>query len=77
MCLTKQLLVPIDFHSIFLYYESQWLPSTFWLSRFFKISSFVFNTKHKKFIQVPLTHSKIPTSILYRMQKTVVVRPNL
>ncbi len=35
----------------FPYYGSQWPPSTFWLSTFFKISSFVFN-RRQKLIQV-------------------------
>ncbi len=41
---TKQLMVPIDFHSMEKkYYGSQWGPSTF-----FKISSFVFNRGNKR-----------------------------
>ncbi len=52
MLVTKQLLVAIDFHSIFFpYYGSQWLPSIVRLPTFFKTSSFVFNSTNK-FIQV-------------------------
>ncbi len=35
------LMVAIDFHIFFPYYESQWLPSTVWLTTFFKIYFFV------------------------------------
>ncbi len=39
---TKQLLVAIDFHRIFLpNYGRQWLPATVWLPTFFKIYIFV------------------------------------
>jgi len=37
------LTVAIDFHNMEKYYGSQWLPSTDWLTTFFKISSFVVN----------------------------------
>ncbi len=48
MWVTKQLLVPSDFHIyIFFYYQSQWGPATVWLPTFFKISSFVFSTRIK------------------------------
>ncbi len=36
--LTKQLMVPIDFHSMEKYYGNQWGPATVWLPTFFKIS---------------------------------------
>jgi len=37
MLVTKQFLVPIDFHCIFFpYYGSQWGPATIWLPTFFK-----------------------------------------
>jgi len=49
---TKQLMDPIDFHSIFFsYYGSQWGPSNVWLPTCFKISSFVLN-RRKKLLQV-------------------------
>ncbi len=51
MMVTKQMMVAIDFHSIFSYYDSEWLPAIQWLPTFFNTSSFVFN-RRKKFVQV-------------------------
>ncbi len=39
MLVTKQLMVALDFHSIFFsYYGCQWLPSSVWAPTFFKTS---------------------------------------
>jgi len=52
MSVSKQLMGPIDIHSIFFsYYGSQWGLGPVWLPIFLKISSFVFS-RRKKFIQV-------------------------
>jgi len=44
---TKQLMYPSDFHSIFFSYGSQWGTSTVLLPTFIIISSFVFSTRNK------------------------------